>query len=239
MKYVYLNGNPWQRFLPDCSIRALALGLNMSYIEVCRKLQVKCEKGYGLIKTTGACSTEKIINNFKSYFITTEVDEIYDAASKGNEDILSDKNMDVEAGFSVEEQAEMLPPGKYIFILRPTKEERKHGEMDWHATLVDTEKDCLYDVINCIKENNVYGYLAINPEKRLKNSDPNSFYNEIRLIDKGYLWGDKIPPYIKDKAKWKNLQKFISNPKHDKNRLKGGIINFILSNQRREGETDG
>jgi len=235
MNYKYVNGNPWQRFLPDCTIRALCIGLNMSYQEVCRKLQIKYRLGYGMEKNQGACSPQKIMNNFKSYFIKAEIDEIYNDVFTGKDVDVS--GMNVENGFSVEETAEMLPGGLYIFILRPTEEERKHGEGDWHTTLVNTANKTVFDIFDCSDENMVYGWMAINMSKRLSNDDPKSRFQELSQIDKGFLWGDETPPHMKRNEKWEKLQKYIADP-NNKGKLKGGIIQWIISTQRRFGEIE-
>jgi len=61
------NANPWGRRINDCVIRALVLGLGISYKAACRELHVAYRDGYGLIRDTGI-DLEDIKQVFKPYF---------------------------------------------------------------------------------------------------------------------------------------------------------------------------
>lgn len=66
-KRLHFNFNPWGKFLPDCSIRAISAATGLDYRVVCNMLKYKWKNGYGLMRERGA-SMEHIKQVFNEYF---------------------------------------------------------------------------------------------------------------------------------------------------------------------------
>lgn len=192
MKLKYANGNPWGNNLPDCTIRALAVALNHSYVDLCKILGKKCKKGYGMTDPDGVgpssawseiCLQHHLINNYESDDWVYDDDITIDDENDMYDD--DDVLIDVEAGMSIFDYVRMLPPGKYIICLRPTKSTRKSGDTEWHATYYDKTTDTLYDTFNCTKGQTVHACMQINPAAVLDDDDPKSRTKELEKIRKG------------------------------------------------------
>lgn len=69
------NANPWNKYIPDCAVRAVSLAINMPYVDVCRKMGVSFKTGHGLIRNTGLY-LEMVKSAFDEYFdIVVDFDE--------------------------------------------------------------------------------------------------------------------------------------------------------------------
>lgn len=209
MKFGWINGNPWQQLLPDCTIRNLALASNWGYRKICKTLGVPCKEGYGYTGSEGAATVEKIIKTFKNkLFDDWQVDSILDknlSKLQGGKEDFDDSFVDPEEGLTIAEQAALLPKGRYVFVIRPTAEMRKLGlDLDWHTTCVNTYRNMIFDSFNCFDNTLVYGYMHVNPSKMLSKNDKDSWTKEVSLINGGYLWGNETPP-IFTKKEWKEV----------------------------------
>lgn len=196
MRFAWCNGNPWQNTLPDCTVRNIALASNWGYRKICKELNAPCKDGYGLTRSSGAASVDKIISTFKKkLFDVVEADTSF---FKKNDAF---SNNDI--GLTIKEQAALLPKGRYVFIIRPTSEMIRNGEDPlWHVTFVNLNNNTIYDTFDCSDNTFVYGYMRVDKNKILPKEDKDSLTEEIRLINGGYLWGDETP-FCFSKKTWK------------------------------------
>lgn len=73
--FKYANFNPWNQFISDCAVRAIAGATYMSYVDVCRTLGVKWKTGRGLVRDTGI-GLDDIKAKFGEYF--DQVEDFFD-----------------------------------------------------------------------------------------------------------------------------------------------------------------
>ena len=210
LKYVYANGNPWVRNLPDCTIRNLALASNWGYREICKKLKVECKDGYGYTKKEGAADLKKIIRTFEnSLFDIVRVDDIFEknwSSLYHQKDEYDDEFVDPGKGDTISETAAYLKrsnPGRYLFVIRPPEALRKTGEeTSFHSTYVDLNANKIFDTFLPDVNSLVEGFMRIKESAIMSKDNPKSLTEEIRLINRGELWGDECP-WCFTKQVWK------------------------------------
>lgn len=192
--------------LPDCVLRGLAVGLNHSYIDLCKIFGISYRLGKGMVRKHGA-TIDRIIKvcSDQGFIKAHEVDGIFEkifdknntSVFMGNDNRFYDKTdslIDVEDGLSVAEYAAMLPSGRYFLFLRPTTKARLIGDNVWHLTCYDKDENALYDTFNCTKDTVVFGFAQVNPGAILSDSDELSRTSELKKVMAGKLWGNVIPP---------------------------------------------
>lgn len=211
LKFIWANGNPWQQNLPDCTIRSLALASNWAYTEICKALKVPCKEGYGYTGKEGAASVEKIVKTFdKKIFDIVEIDTIFKknwSSIARQDDEYDDPFIDPTAGETISSLAAALrlqgERGRFIFIIRPNEADRRSGAHEgWHTTYVDLGANAIIDTFLPGLKEKVYGFMRIKQEAIKAKDDPRSLTYEIKLVDRGELWGDEHP-FIFDKNTWK------------------------------------
>ena len=88
--FVELNGNPWQKNLPDCTIRALSLITNRGYTNICDLFGVPWKAGQGITITEGVATVEHIIEvcEDNDFIVNSDVDHIFDDALTDDEVVI-------------------------------------------------------------------------------------------------------------------------------------------------------
>lgn len=211
LKFIWANGNPWQQNLPDCTIRNLALASNWAYTEICKALKVPCKEGYGFTGKDGAATVSKIVKTFdKKLFDIVEVDQIFSKNWNSlyyQDDDYDDPFVDPGKGDTIKYLAASLKhagnTGRWIFIIRPQEKDRRSGkETDFHTTYVNLDSYAIVDSFLPDLNEIVYGYMHIKDSAVKAKDDPRSLTYEIKLVDRGELWG-KETPWIFTPETWK------------------------------------
>lgn len=94
LKQLDFNFNPWGKYIPDCSIRAISAATGLDYRVVCNMLKMSYKNGYGLIRDTGV-QLETIKEVFNEYFDIIE--DFYE-----NNMFVPDEFKDTQAASDVE-----------------------------------------------------------------------------------------------------------------------------------------
>lgn len=153
--FVRYNANPWNKRLPDCAIRSVALATGLPYVDVCKKLGVSFEEGHGLLKDDDLY-LRQIKNAFDDYFdfVITDVDEKLNPKDVPDIDFDTASLFDdEEAGFVEDRKGKLnliewmeLYRGQGVFLvalMNPTVEN------SGHIVCVSTNNMHFYDTWDC------------------------------------------------------------------------------------------
>lgn len=222
IRFIWTNGNPWQRNLPDCTVRNLALASGWGYRKICKALGVPCKIGYGLNKEDGggAATVKKIISTFEKrlkLFDYVQIDTVFDknwgSLYRGDQEY-DDPFVDPDKGDTITSLVASLRArgerGRFIFIVRPPEAMRRTGiKTSWHTTCIDLSLNAIVDTFDCSRNEKVYGFMRIDPSKIMGKEDEGSLQKEIELVDRAELWGDEAPWVFTEESWKKQIQPAI------------------------------
>jgi len=108
----YFNANPWNKYIPDCAIRAVVMAIGMKYELVCKAFGVAWKRGRGLVRDTGI-SLDDIKSTFSGYFgNVVDFNEEIPPELAEDPDFIDTMKMDAELGVS--EQTSGLTLAEFI-----------------------------------------------------------------------------------------------------------------------------